>query len=103
MEPETDMPGTTKPSAPAANPGLPFLTADPTWGITYTNAQGAASVQIPIPSNPALQGAVVFGQWGAINPSNGLLTVLSGGRDLHHPVIAVRQQSVDMLFRCSSE
>ncbi len=48
-------------------------------GLTTTNAQGQASVQIPIPPIPALQGSVVFGQWGATNPSSAGGFVLSSG------------------------
>ncbi len=50
-----------------------------TLGLTTTNAQGQASIALPLPLSPLLSGAVIYGQWGVANPQSGGAPVLSSG------------------------
>lgn len=54
-------------------------------GLTTTNAMGQAVVQVPIPTNPALSGAVIYGQWGLANPPSPGGLILSGGATIIIP------------------
>ena len=40
-----------------------------TFGITSTDATGAASIPLPIPNDPLLHGVPTYAQWGAVDPA----------------------------------
>jgi hypothetical protein len=41
-------------------------------GATWTDANGAASIALPIPNLPFLSGVAVYAQWAVADPAGGL-------------------------------